>query len=302
MKVLIHYEDNEDNSLYKSLKITLPKSWKTGPSQKLLDQFIETYNAAFDGNQLTASEMHLSLRKTLDGGSVGGGKSEMVDIPSDGVVVNYIGDYADVYVQHGASTSLAEQQAKEEEEKRESKKLLQNSSACTHFGCKKRFPKGGPYPACTFHEAPPVFHETAKFWSCCPNKKAYDWETFQEIAGCQTGTCTDVKEPEQKLFLGGTDLREKIAGEAPLKSIDDFNKSKAAGGADAAPVLDRFQSVCLELGIELELYQQVLNGIQSGVVKNSGESLTEPEVIEAVKTELGKKLKDTMKGIAAEQL
>jgi hypothetical protein len=34
------------------------------------------------------------------------------------------------------------------------------------------------------HKSPPVFHETAKWWSCCPQKKAYDWETFQDIPGC----------------------------------------------------------------------------------------------------------------------
>ena len=37
MKVFIHYEDNENTDLNKSLKITLPKSWKNGPAGKIPD-------------------------------------------------------------------------------------------------------------------------------------------------------------------------------------------------------------------------------------------------------------------------
>ena len=298
MKVLIHYEDNENSELHKSLKITLPKKWKTGPTHKLLDQFIETYNSAeaFASNPLTASDMHLSVRQVADG------KSQLIDLPSDAIVVDVIADYADVYVNHGPSTSLAEQKAKEAEAQRAKEELMANTVACTHFGCKNRFPKGGPYPQCTYHQAPPVFHETAKFWSCCPHKKAYDWETFQEIPGCQTGTCTDVKEPEQKQFLGGTDLREQLHGSAaPLKSIDDFNKAQAAGGADAAPVLERLQAVCIELGIETELYEQVIQGIQTDLEKDAP-SMSSAELLEATKAEMGLKLKNALKAIAAEQL
>eukprot|EP00523_Entomoneis_sp_CCMP467_P010482 CAMPEP_0168729894 /NCGR_PEP_ID=MMETSP0724-20121128/6449_1 /TAXON_ID=265536 /ORGANISM="Amphiprora sp., Strain CCMP467" /LENGTH=302 /DNA_ID=CAMNT_0008776813 /DNA_START=30 /DNA_END=938 /DNA_ORIENTATION=- len=299
MKVLIHYEDNEDTELFKSLKITLPKKWKTGPVQKLLDQFIETYNAAFHKNQLTSSEMHLAIHKSEDGDT---SKTKTVAIASDEIVVNVLGDYADVYVQHGKSTTLAEEKAKGEAAKKEREKLLETTVQCTRFGCKNRFPKGGPYPKCQYHKAPPVFHETAKYWSCCPNKKAYDWETFQEIPGCETGVCTDVKESEgQKQFFGGTDLREQLAGGEKLKSIDDFNKAQAAGGTDAAPILDRLQSVMEELGIEAELYEQVVNGIRTEVT-NKNASLCEAEVLEAVKADLGNKLKSAMKNIAAEQL
>ncbi|KAL7574985.1 hypothetical protein ACA910_010803 [Epithemia clementina (nom. ined.)] len=299
MKVLLHYEDNEDNDLYKSLKITLPKSWKIGPTQKLLEQFVESYNAAFEKNQLSPAEMHLAVRKTVNG------KSQMVALPSDAVVVEVITDYADVYVQHGPAFSMEDQKAKEEEERKEKQKRLESTVPCTHFGCKNRFPKGGPYPECTYHKSPPVFHETAKFWSCCPHKKAYDWETFQEIPGCQKGTCTDVKESsdQQKMFLGGTDLREQMAGVGEkLKSIDDFNKVQAAGGATAAPVLERLRNVMVELGIEPELFEQVVNGIQSQVVASSGSSASDPEILESVKAELGNKLKTAMKNLAAEQL
>ena len=299
MKVLLHYEDNENMDLYKSLKITLPKKWKTGPTQKILDQFVETYNASFENqNTLNPAEMHLAIRKTVDG------KSQMVALPSDAVVVEVITDYADVYVQHGAAVSLAAEKAKADAERKEKQKLLESTVVCTRFGCNKRFPKGGPYPECVYHKSPPVFHETAKFWSCCPQKKAYDWETFQAIPGCQRGIpCTEEKDAsdQQKMFLGGTDLREQLSGGEKLKSIDDFNKTQAAGGATAAPVLDRLRNVMEELGVEVELFDQVLDGIRADVRKSSGGS-DDAQILEAVKAELGKKLKSSMKTIAAEQL
>jgi hypothetical protein len=47
-----------------------------------------------------------------------------------------------------------------------------------------------------------------------------------------------------------------------LRSIDDFNKAQAAGGTTAAPILDRLQRVMQELGIEQELYNQVVEGMK----------------------------------------
>ena len=297
MKVLLHYEDNDDSSLHKSLKITLPKSWKTGPTSKLLGQFVESYNGneAFSSNQLQEDDLHLEIRQQQNNDN---GKSSLVALASDDTVIDKIPDRADVYICHGPSQTLASIQAAKEEEKRQREEELKSTVACTHFGCKKRFPRGGPYPECRYHQSPPVFHETAKFWSCCPQKKAYDWETFQEIPGCQTGTCTDVKEDTAKQFLGGSDLRE--ANEpTKLKSIDDFNKSQAAGGSEAAPVLERLGSVLEELGIEKELFNQVVEGMKKELGTATADEAT---LLEAVKEKLGGELKKCLKDVAAEQL
>ena len=297
MKVLLHYEDNADTELWKSLKITLPKSWKTGPTSKLLVQFLESYNAidSLGGgpNPLTEANMHLAIKVQEKDSSV------LLALSSDAVTIDVIPDRADVYVVHGPSETVAEKEAREKAAERAKRQELLNTVLCTHFGCKNRFPRGGPYPECRYHEAPPVFHETAKFWSCCPDKKAYDFEDFENIPGCCTGTCTEVKEADQKLFLGGTDLREKAGEAVKLKSIDDFNKAQAAGGADAAPVLERLQMVLVELGIEKELYEQVVEGIRK---KLAAQTSNEAELLQAIKAELGNRLKANLKAIAAEQL
>lgn len=110
-----------------------------------------------------------------------------------------------------------------------------------------------------------------------------DWDDFQKIPGCQTGTCTDIKEIGKR-FLGGTDLRDQAKTEK-LKSIDDFNMAQSAGGAEAAPVLDRLRNVLFEVGIDKELFDQVVEGMKK---EYEGSSSTESELLAAVSEELGK--------------
>jgi hypothetical protein len=309
MKVFLHYEDHENSDYHKSLKITLPKSWKTGPASNLLAQFVESYNAKFqDTNPLTETQLHLSQRQQQTQSSSGSDNktTELVPICSDTVVIEEVADRADVYICHGPSTTLAEIQEAKIAAEQARQDSLKSTVACTHFGCSKRFPRGGPYPACCYHKLPPVFHETAKYWACCPNKKAYDWEDFQRLPGCETGICTEIKEEGQKSFLGGSDLREQAAAPT-LKSIDDFNKVQSAGGAEAAPVLERLQRTMQEVGVEQELFDQVVEGMRKELsvsvsVSAATSNTTEAEVLAAISKELGDRLKAMMKGIAAEQL
>ncbi|KAL3797427.1 hypothetical protein HJC23_010553 [Cyclotella cryptica] len=310
MKVFLRYEENDDESTHKTLKITLPKSWKTGPTSRLLDQFIESYNAGKEGeaNPLEATAMHLSVRRRISTiGSNSNDDTILKDLPSDGIVIELISDRDDVYVCHSPSRTSSEINSEREAQLKKEKEEKKNQSQCVHFGCNKRFPKGGPYPDCHYHSGPPVFHETAKFWSCCPDKKAYDWESFQSLPTCQSGTCTDVREESdapRKEFLGGCDLREQISVGPKLRSIDDFNASVAAGGSERAPVAVRLRSVLEELGVENELFDQVFDGIKKQVKEKNGDTADGDDarvVDEAVKI-LGTKLKSAMKSIAVEQL
>lgn len=307
MKVFLRYEDNDDESTHKTLKITLPKSWKTGPTSRLIDQFVESYNAGKEGqaNSLDSNSLHLSIRRPTSS-TDDDAATTLKDLPSDGIIIETISDRDDVYVCHGNSRTTAEINAERKAQLEKEKEELKNLSKCVHFGCNQRFPHGGPYPECKYHSGPPVFHETAKFWSCCPNKKAYDWEGFQTLPACQKGICTDVKEESegnQKEFLGGCDLREKLDG-PKLKSIDDFNASAAAGGSEGAPILERLRLVLGEMGVESELFDQVLEGVKKEVREKNGFGVGQDDaqvVDEAVKN-LGGKLKNAMKAIAVDQL
>lgn len=300
MKVFLHYEDNKNKFLHKTLKITLPKKWKQGPTSKLLEFAVESYNASDLGksNTLVTSDLHLALKVAASSNEQkSDDEGTLTPLASDATLVEVIDDRDAVYICHGPSKTLAQVHNEIQEEKDRKNQFLASTSACVHFGCNNRFKKGEPPPACTYHSSPPVFHETAKFWSCCPQKKAYDWEDFQSIPGCQTGVCTDVKESEEsKQFLGGCDLRD-AAAPAKLKSIDDFNAAETAGGSNTAPVLERLRSVLAEVGVENELFDQVLEGIKKELGRNgNGDELG------AATDELGDKLKKAFKSIAVDQL
>lgn len=277
MKVFLYYEDNASEDLHKTLKITLPKSWKLGPVSKLLAQFVESYNSnekLGSTNQLSQKSMHLATRN----------QGKLVDLPLDAVLSEVVPDRADVYVMHGPSKTVREVEAEKRAKTEKDAKALKSTVACTHFGCKNRFPREGPFPQCRYHKSPPVFHETAKFWSCCPDKKAYDWESFENIPGCQTGECTAEKNAGSKKFLGGADLRAKVEP-TQLKSIDDFNAVQAAGGATAAPVLERLGNVLEELGIDRSVFEHAIDRIKTRKTSSMSDS-SKADVLEAVKEEM----------------
>ena len=152
MKVFLHYEDNGNSDLHKTLKITLPKSWKTGPASNLLSQFVESYNAKFqETNPLSADDMHLSLRKAIKLSE----KTELVALCSDDVVIDEIPDRGDIYICHGASKTKFDKEAEEKAIQKDQEDKLKNTVCCTRFGCTNRFRKDGPIPDCQYHRLPP---------------------------------------------------------------------------------------------------------------------------------------------------
>lgn len=334
MKVFIHYEDNDDLDLHKSLKLTLPKSWKNGPVSKLLKQFVETYNSnerLGAKNELVESELHLGIKLEKDGSQTATSNSSRTNMgslandekseinnddddasnikvfASDAITLDVLNDRDSVFVYHGPSQTLDEILALQEEEEMERRKMLASTVSCVRLGCTRRFNKEGPYPTnCQFHKSPPVFHETAKFWSCCPNKKAYDWDEFQSIPGCKSlPHCTHLKDESdtnEKLFLGGCDMRGQTNDFATkLKSIEDFNNDNSGKNT----VLDGFRSTMNELDIENELIDQVLHGLKKEAGINEvgdNNDAEDPAKMKIVQELLAKEMKSALKSIAAEQL
>mmetsp|Transcript_19210 Transcript_19210/g.62630 ORF Transcript_19210/g.62630 Transcript_19210/m.62630 type:complete len:174 (-) Transcript_19210:205-726(-) len=107
--------------------------------------------------------------------------------------------------------------------------------ACKNFGCNKKYCERTNFDGeCRHHTKPPVFHETAKYWSCCPHKKAYDWESFMEIKGCAHGKHSDIKPGAGNVALGGSHVRGAAGGAAgpKLKKIEDYNR----GAVELKPI------------------------------------------------------------------
>ena len=218
MKVYLHYNEGEPKL---TIKVKLPKKWRAGPTDNLKDCVVDNYNKkhASGGEDsvppLDKSFFHLELES---------GKELM----SDAIVDTCVTDCADVYLKPGPSKTLADVKV-EEAKKLEIKKEKQSKLiSCKNFGCQASFdPAENHETACTFHAAPPIFHETNKWWSCCPHKKGYDWESFQAIKGCKVGP--HLAEKAGPKFLGGTDLREKSANE--------FAPKRMEGGAETTEAM-----------------------------------------------------------------
>lgn len=125
---------------------------------------------------------------------------------------------------------------------------MEEKKKCTRRGCLKDFTDAeNSETACQYHPGKPKFHDTKKGWDCC-NKLAYDWDEFQKIPGCCTGTHTNIK--EDVTFWQSQTVNNAKAGiektpnqpVAAPRSIDQFNKEqdekkKVAEGSQ--PVIEK---------------------------------------------------------------
>lgn len=63
---------------------------------------------------------------------------------------------------------------------------------CIHKGCLQWYDlNNNDDESCLYHPGNAVFHDRAKYWSCCPDHKAYEFEEFQKIPGCTKGKHDD---------------------------------------------------------------------------------------------------------------
>lgn len=149
-----------DREAYKA-KITIPDGWLAGPCEKLLAFFVQTYNKKFSGKELVEAEMRLRVGD--------------VELPVAGTVSQFVQEHNDIYVEHRVKvvTTTA---------------APEGSVVCGNFGCGQRYmPDDNHDTACHYHAKGPVFHDTHKYWGCCPDQKALDWEDFEAIPKCMVG-------------------------------------------------------------------------------------------------------------------
>jgi hypothetical protein len=110
---------------------------------------------------------------------------------------------------------------------------------CKNYGCNQFYKEEeNEEGCCQHHSGPPIFHDTMKCWSCCRDRKAYDFEGFQLISGCNRGRHSQVA---QKVAIGASpnavvdaDGNSTLPTPPPapvLKSISDFNKSNPAAAS-----------------------------------------------------------------------
>ena len=199
--------------------IKLPASWQAGPCNKVLSHFVAMYNKKYypTGAEtvvesklgpLVETDYQLKIKDTF--------------LPPDGIVSNFIQEYNDVEIIH---------RPKAVEEK-----FPEGSVVCTNFGCGKRFindETGNLDGCCQYHEGKPVFHDTYKYWSCCPNKKALDWEEFEAIPKCKAG-CHSTANP-QISFQSEPISHQPLTQEQVKTTMSSNPAAVVSGGVHSGP-------------------------------------------------------------------
>jgi hypothetical protein len=184
-------------------KIKVPKSWSTKEVKDVIGLFAGAYNKKNPENIIDIEGVHFALE---DG----------TKFYSNDTVEAALEDHQDYYIKFGTHLRPVV------EKKEHDPSLLR----CRNYGCNQYFREEENYEgACQHHTAPPIFHDTMKCWSCCKDRKAYDFESFQLITGCATGMHSAVP-PAVTIAVSPNAPRD--AGEpaaAPVKSISDFNSA-----------------------------------------------------------------------------
>jgi hypothetical protein len=219
MKVTVRYEpqDDEDDELETSFSLTLPKAWLAGPTAKLKSTFVDQFNKKHGSSAMPLDKA--TCRLETKGGTV---------LNDTAIIESCIKENDELWVrrpnakpagekpkpvQPAPATSAAQPAAP-------SATRPPGSVPCKRFGCGKWFVPGQPSAEpCHHHKKPPVFHETRKYWACCPDKVAWDWESFQAIPGCETlETHSNETDAAAKKVMGGTELRAEIQGPQQLNA------------------------------------------------------------------------------------
>ena len=205
LKLYIHWE--QTGYPEKTSKIQIPKSWLQKTVKDVIGLFAMPYN---NHNKETPIEIDNVHFQTIDG----------VKIYSNDLIGDVLEDKYDYHIKLGTHVRSIVETATTIDE---------NLLRCKNYGCNQYYKEDeNNEDSCKHHIAPPIFHDTMKCWSCCRDKKAYDFESFQLITGCTIGKHSQVA---QKIAIAAspnapttsTTTNTDTAAAPQLKSISDFN-------------------------------------------------------------------------------
>eukprot|EP00931_Biecheleriopsis_adriatica_P064417 TRINITY_DN39202_c0_g1_i1.p1 TRINITY_DN39202_c0_g1~~TRINITY_DN39202_c0_g1_i1.p1 ORF type:complete len:274 (-),score=67.26 TRINITY_DN39202_c0_g1_i1:50-871(-) len=237
MKITLKYEETESEDFHMTLRLTLPQKYVNGTNLEVVKLFVNHYNKKHAEHPIAAEDLHLKI--------VGGihldNEERVRDSLSHGEECYLLGKDSQGPAPKAKVAEAGYVAPKESEAKPAPKAAAREDGKlrCKNFGCQRFFDPDGPPQECLHHKSAPIFHETAKWWSCCPDSKAYDFDEFMKIPGCTKGFCTNETQTKKR-FLGGCDLRadsapvrlDADAAPDPRKKIDDMRKGLVAVGVD----------------------------------------------------------------------
>jgi len=232
LKLYIHWE--ESGFPEKTSKIQIPKSWLKKTVKDVIGLFATPYNNTNKDTLIEVDDVHLET-------------PEGVKIYSNDIVGDCLEDRYDYHIKPGSHlkpTAIAEEDVT----------LKENRLRCKNYGCNQYYlEEENTDTSCQHHTGPPIFHDTMKCWSCCKDqKKAYDFETFQLIAGCATGRHSQVAQgisiaaspnnPDGTVAPAAATATALPTPPPALKSISDYNASNPDAATAASSAVKVFQA------------------------------------------------------------
>lgn len=224
IKIYIHLK--EAGFPEKTTKIQVPGKWVTTKVVKdVIGLFSKAYNDKNPDTQLDLDNIHF---ETDDGRK----------IYSDEAVSSALDDHSDYYIKLGQCLKPVEVEVV----------VDKDMVKCKNYGCQKLFKEEeNSDDACQHHTGPPIFHDTMKCWSCCRERKSYDFESFQLITGCNVGRHSTVAngvtiaESPNAVKHPSQVTEGETVFQAPLKSIASYNtenpEAKTAAATAAASII-----------------------------------------------------------------
>jgi disease resistance protein len=81
---------------------------------------------------------------------------------------------------------------------------METKKMCKRQGCRQQFTDTeNNEAACKYHDGKPIFHDLKKGWTCC-QVIVYDWDEFNSIKGCKTGSHDDGADTKTVFFQSQT--------------------------------------------------------------------------------------------------
>ena len=282
MKVYLHLEEEKEDGGDASaavlpemtIKLTLPKSWQASGFERLRGTFVTSYNKKHGEGKIDAATWHFE-------------SSDGKEYADDAPIKEHVKSGADLFLRRGKGKTMEELGIAPQEPAGEAapkkvappkapastgackpvKKTAKKNDGrlvCKRFGCSARYLEGENHEsACRYHAKPPIFHETRKWWACCPKKIAWDWETFTAIPGCCVGEHSNVA--QGKKFLGGVDVRAEKAQEyeyapKPIGSSKAANAKKEKSGLEK--LLD-LRKALVAVGVDAAIFDRARDAVKA---------------------------------------
>jgi len=219
MKVFLIYDEaSVPEAQHHKLAITLPAKWLELSADKVKDAFIGAYNKKFPGSPLVSAAMVLQV------------KDDSPFTHTDTRILKEVDTPAKVMVDKGEVRVVPRPEAGG------SSGADGKKPACKNYGCQCEFDDASNHEAaCRHHAAPPMFHDTRKWWTCCAERKVYSFDELMEIPGCIVSAHSATPPPQEVERAAALAAATKKVHEMHMEGAQNFYSAAKPDAEGKAP-------------------------------------------------------------------